>query len=404
MSFSSTFKQTLLVCLLLLTFQKISANTDQLYKMEDLEVLKNGKSYEEFFKHAKDVVPSKRTTYWSEMLSSMAMDYVDEKRRLQDYRDETFKKITEIASWPELKRDEFFQIKRNAYNLGHFRTCFVTKKKSECLMRMNEFWKEAFQDLETSYEMAKLHYGFFPNLSGIKYLSSILFQSEDQFYCDRELVKTMFITHLRQSNLAHLEGERKTYYLASLIGESCWNKVMPSVKKEMSVGEPSHQRNLFLALHIKGALNQREYSVWLTRYFLSSPPPGELMNLSWNEIKSMGQDFSKRESVLNELKSLDPLPGDLFKELDGKRAKVLTTYLRDNFPEYLGLYTKECLNYLEGHKVYAHGNPTPECHDLFRSVIKAKNEHTDFSNVIGSPFIDRYEKSVPIQLGLSEKL
>ena len=76
-----------------LLFCPISIHSKNLYSLADLEVLQKGKSYEEYFEHARDILPSKRNEYWIEMLSSMAIDYVDELRSQKQFNSKYYKKI-----------------------------------------------------------------------------------------------------------------------------------------------------------------------------------------------------------------------------------------------------------------------------------------------------------------------
>lgn len=350
------------------------------YNLADLEVLKSGKSYEEFFDHAHDIVPSQRNEYWREMVSAMATDYVDEKRNYKQYDLKTYKKVNELGLWPELRRDEFFQIKRNSFSLSYFRSCFThiqQNKKQTCRSQMEKFWKSAKQDLETSYQMAALHYGLFPGKSAHAYLGPILHQEDDQFYCSKPIVQNIFLSHLNNAGL-HLKGHaQRKIFMDGLISQSCWKKMVKPLKQALNQNGPMHGRSLFFALRLNDELSKVEYHEWMLRFFLQSPLPGELLNLSWNSLSKLSQDYSLRARVLKKIKERDPLPGELFKRLEGPRSQALAFHLQDSFPEYINSYAKTCLNYLEGKGHYPFGNPTPECHQFFRTTAKASKRVRD---------------------------
>jgi len=367
-----------------------------LYSIADLEVLSKGKSYEEFFAHARDVIPTQRTKYWTEMVSNMAIDFVDEKRELRQYNEQVYKKINELGLWPELKRDEFYQIKRNSYALSYFSNCLAKKEKKKCRTQMNSFWKTANKDLETSFQMAQIHYGFFPGENTMAFLRPILTQNEDQFYCGKDLVKEIFIRHLQLDNIHLKEAKQREAYLNTLISKSCWNKMVVELKTSLTQGPTLQGRSLFLALDINQNLDPIEYHEWMVRYFLEGPDAGDLLNLSWNALKYLGENFNLREKVQSQLMKRDPLPGHLLETLDQTRSQAMAFYLQETFPEYLSGYVKTCLNFLEGRGSFPYGNPTPACHSFFRTTEKGTKKLKD---LISSNWRTRYLKLIPILIG-----
>ncbi len=372
-----------------------------LYNLADLEVLKTGKSYEEFFEHTHDIIPSQRNEYWREMLSSMATDFVDEKRSYKQFDIKNYKKINELGHWPELKRDEFFQIKRNSFSLSYFRNCFTNKAKETCRAQMEKYWKTAKQDLETSYQMAALHYGLFPGVSGYDYLKHIVHQEDDQFYCSKPIVQNIFLAHLNNETL-HLKGHaQRKIFMDGLVSKSCWDKMVPTLKKALDEENPMRARSLFFALNLNKGLSPVEYHEWMVRFFIQAPLPGELLNLSWNSLKELASDYNLREKVLKKLKERDPLPGTLFERLESSRSQALAVHLQESFPEYINNYAKTCLNYLEGKGSYPFGNPTPECHQFFRTTAKATKK---VQQLLTPAWRDRYAALVPTHDNLTAAL
>ncbi len=362
------------------------------YSLADLEVLKSGKSYEEFFDHAHDIIPTGRNEYWREMLSSMAIDFVDEKRNFNQFDTATYKKISELSEWSELRRDEFFQIKRNSYSLSYFKTCFTKSDKFQCRKEMENFWKSASKDLETSYQMALLHFGFFPGPTGITYLENILHQEEDQFYCARPIVQNIFVQSITEENLHLMSMAQRKLFLDGAISKSCWNKITDALKKALETNRPFEGKSLFWALNLNHELDKLESHEWLMRYYLQSPPPGELLNLSWNALKELSDDYALREALLKKITQRDPLPGELFEQLESNRSQALAYHLQETFPEYIATYAKTCLQYLEGRGNFPYGNPTPQCHQFFRLTAKGPKKLRD---LLQSPWRERYQGLIP---------
>ena len=87
-----------------------------LYTLEDLTILKKQKNYFEFLNHALDIRPSKRDKNWDKMVQDMAVGFISSITAKKQISKDHFLFIEKLLSWPSLKNDEFFIIKRN--NMG----------------------------------------------------------------------------------------------------------------------------------------------------------------------------------------------------------------------------------------------------------------------------------------------
>ena len=101
---------------------------------------------------------------------------------------------------------------------------------------------------------------------------------------------------------------------------------------------------------------------------MSYPSPGELFEKSWKKLSEIGKDFRLRDKLIADFKKMDPLPGQIFKYSNEKRSLVIIKALLINFPEYIDLYSKTCLQYFEGTQNFPNGNPTIECVDWFKTA------------------------------------
>ena len=88
-------------------------NKAQLFSMEDLSILKAQKNFKEFLAHALDIRPSKRNKKWEKMVQDMATGHVTSILEKKQFSKKNFTFIESLLSWPTLKVDEFFLIKRN---------------------------------------------------------------------------------------------------------------------------------------------------------------------------------------------------------------------------------------------------------------------------------------------------
>lgn len=338
------------------------------YTKADLEILKNGKNYFEFFKHAKDIVPTQRDNSWLEMVSSMASEMVDFYRGQERYQRKNFESIEKLAQWPELVNDEFFQVKRNSYSIIYFKRCLLSEQKQTCYQEMKSFWKTARQDPETGYQLLVLAEGFFPHKNSWSFIKKSVQGPFSKFYCQKDIVIHTLEKRLRrlseQDYAAPTPSSHLKDKLKLLAAEQCWQKAAQGLAPRLLEGKAKNQAVIFFTLQSLGLLEKQLKYTYLSKYFLESPTPGPLLNLAWSALEKLSQDYDLRKKVLINFKEFDPLPGDIF-SLEEKN-QVFTKHLVKNFPEYVGHYTKTCVSYLSGKKVFPYGNPTVNCHQLFK--------------------------------------
>jgi hypothetical protein len=339
-------------------------NTRALYSISDLEVLQQANAYSEFFKHAHDILPTKRTKYWLNMVSNMAQAYIDDSTKQDNHDQPTFLKIEEISKWPELRGDEFFQIKRSRFSINYFKVCLSTLKPLLCKQQMLSFWKTARKDAETGFQLLQYFAGFFPRHDSWPLLRDILTKPAGKFYCGKPLVSSLTFEHLEKQHLYSDSSEKVKIYISQMSSEQCWKTMSSRATTWLDNTPVSQTKSLFVALSATQQLSSTDRSTWLTRYYLNSPGPGKLLNWSWSELEKLANDYSRRQSVLKRLLSLDPLPGNLFEHLSRKKNQTLFEHFTQSFPEYVQEYSKTCVAYREGRGVFPRGNPTIQCQKL----------------------------------------
>lgn len=343
------------------------------YSLADLEVLRDGNNYQEFFQHAKDILPTKRDKHWQDMLSNMASDYVDNLRRKKKFNLSSFKKVEELAKWPEQRRDEFFQVKRQSYAIEYFKTCLSSltgdkpaPSKSDCQKQMNDYWGNSNKEVEMAYQLLLLQVGFFPGQDTWSFLSPIISSELSNIYCERPIVKDAFLSKLHQMDLEEEDSNSLRFKIKSMATDECWKSLYPSLLSSLDELPTKEGHNLFRIGNILNIIPKEMADIWLVRYFLESPQPGKTFNQAWNVLSKLSQDYNTRMTVLKKLLTYDPLPGDIFSLKDKEKRRILTVTLSENFPEYIQKYAKTCMNYLTGSQTFPTGNPTKECHDLIQ--------------------------------------
>ena len=104
----------------------------------------------------------------------------------------------------------------------------------------------------------------------------------------------------------------------------------------------------------------------------------------------LGEDFKAREAVVKKLNSLDPLPDDIFGLSDPLREKTLFELINKNLPEYIGHYSKSCLDYYSGEKHFSNGNPTIKCRNFYQLFKKKYGQN--------HPKVQKFLKVTPFKL------
>ena len=198
------------------------------------------------------------------------------------------------------------------------------------------------------------------------YLAEILVRAEASVYCERKAVQDEFLSVMEKlGKSVDIGGE-----IEKLLHPTCWKRMAPGLKKRLL--ENSHAKSgtreeqLFNILTAKRALSEGEVDFYLALFILNGPKVGKTFNLAWNRMKMLGEDFSRRQKVLQRLAKLDPLPDALVGIPRADKRKTLLDFFSRHFPEYFNHYVKVCLNYLEGKGSHPRGNPTVRCRDFFR--------------------------------------
>jgi hypothetical protein len=357
--------------LLILSAYSSIASTSNVYTIDDLKVLAEGNSYREFLAHAKDIAPTKRDKQWRRLVVSQAIGLVDELRSEKNFKKKSFKLAESIASWTILKRDEFYQIKRDAYALSYFNHCFTHASQIKlCRRELLAFWQRSLKKPDTGFKLATLLQGFLPTSEKWSLIKEVMTQADSHFYCQKPLILNTFITHLTSLELEITNNIARKFKLQAMADIKCWNALLPQIKQELWTLPPTEGRNLYHTLISFNQLNQTDQDLWLTLYLLDNPVVGDLFNIAWNRLKELGSQFKRRHAVHQRLRTNEPLPGNSFNH----KSLSITRHFNRYFPEYIATYAKTCVDYLEGNKHFNYGNPTIYCDQLFTRDKKGNNK------------------------------
>ena len=342
------------LCLLLAIFiHSAHGQSKQIYALEDLEVLANEKSFSEFFIHAKDVVPSKRSSKWKSLVSTMSSSYLN-RLMVVEITPMEFETTQQISKWASLKEDEFFIEKYSKVAVRYFDQCFKLRGKL-CGPIVNKFVKTNTINKKLGVELANLMY-----INGIQkdlypLIRPMAQDTLGEFYCGKMPTSQIILDDIYRSS-----GE------IAKIHSDCLKTLKPLIVTSLTkANSPLARYTSYTILEKSGTLSPLQKSVYLTGQLISSFTLDSSQTLqAFNELKKLSESAAQRERVMNQLKEMVPLPGKVFK-LRTKSSYAIISGLLRYMPEYLDFYATTCIDHLSGKKSTIGGNPATECHEFF---------------------------------------
>lgn len=378
-----------LICFLFLINNPIlnAVESGSLYTLKDLEILEKEKNYEEFLQHANDIRPSFRNQLWKEMTENMALLYVNAAISKKSIDLKTFGFIESINLWPVLREDEFFQLKRENFALLYFKKCLNRPNNSNCMNEWDKFWASSRKPPELGLKMAEIIQTKNLDLNLWPYLQIAAKDDLSNLWCQRDILKSYLIGELIKIFGQKLSEFDQKMNIQNLAATQCYESNISYFKSMMNKEEDIVKREtLFLTLLTLNKLTTKEKDLFLLHYILKGPSVGDTFNLSWNNLRELGQNFPRRKAMMNYLKGLETLPDDLFASSDLSKKSELLNLLNQNFPEYLDYYSKLCLSFYEGTKKFPNGNPTMNCKEFYKL--------TNGKNILDSSWHLNFKKAV----------
>lgn len=342
------------------------------YNLADLTVLHSEGSAREFLDHALDIRPSERAQVWKTMVGEMAQKYARTLTTSSEIPRGDFVKMEEIYRWPVLRQDDVFRVRRNEVGTKYLKNCL--RAENPCWNDLVSFWKEDSSDPDMAVGLAEL----VKDRSDAPYSLWTLLERPlktpfSEFYCKK--------TFVREALWKKLEGDylkiaREESFLGK-IEETIHADCLPSLIEEARarIYRPVKDGDRELAYEILSSTRKADQKLkdfFFTLYLLEHPSQGELMNLSWNNLTELGKSATRRETVLEEMKNLDPLPDDIMGSMDLTKKRAILRHVKANFPEYFDFYSEQCVAYYGGKKKFSKGNPTMKCQDLMNSDLASE--------------------------------
>lgn len=339
------------------------------YQLTDLEVLVAEGSHAEFFRHALDIRPSERLDPWRAMVSKMGDLYSRQVLQKIELEKKDFLKVEELYTWPALKADDVFRLRRQEIGLRYLKSCL--KNQNPCWNELKLFWEKDKTDADTAFKLAEITLTL-PNspLSTWTLLEVALKSPLSEFYCKKDFVMDALwgkieIDYIRLGPEGDLMKK-----IDQTIHPDCVPILVGEARKRLYQPTKTFDRELaFQVLKSQSKANSEVTDFFYTVYLLDTPSQGELFNYSWNRVRELGQKAARREAVLAKLKNLDPLPDTILSSLDQTKKRVILNHFKTYFPEYLDFYTDQCVKFYGGKGSFPSGNPTIHCQEFMNSEL-----------------------------------
>lgn len=342
-----------------------------LYSKEDLNILFQNQQYLEFLAHAKDLRPTERDSVWEKQVLEMAQIFIEEINSQKAYTQRNKNEISRLMELAKINQNEVFLLARKDFMIGYLEECFRSNMKN-CIEQAQQILKETPQkesltDIPASFGLVLLA----NNVNSIEiihpFLKDAFISERSQFLCKKEAVRNYILSWFKNFNATLRSKKEIKLFSADNFHPNCLSSVLNFYVTNFSLLQsPIDREQIISWLYQSEYLSMEEIRTLLTVYLLKGPVNGDMFNFAWNSIRDMGENYLLRTPVLNKLKTLDPLPDEIFGLSDPLREKTLFELVSKNLPEYIDYYSKNCIDYYTGSKTFPNGNPTMNCKDFAR--------------------------------------
>lgn len=373
-------KSFILIIFFCLACVNNASSQENLYNMNDLNVLQKDKSFIEFFQHAKDIRPGLRDDNWHNLVKNMSMEMLDKIQKKNLVSETDFNLVKKISEWSSLKNDEFFLRKRNLVAIKYYSNCSQSLKWEKCYQEILDFYKKNDQNAELGVGLAKALYNQNPVFKDkkpneeviLKYdlwplVATMAKSSIGEFYCAKEPMQTLIINKLYQK-----VKDNNQFNPNAFVHKDCFKVLIPNLKANLLSSNNTYIRSkTFHILNRNSTINIEDRSQFYLMELLDGTNNDKQQTLkSFEVLKQLSNNEALRSKILNRLEGIIPLPGKVF-SLESNSAKAITSGLSRYIPEYIDFYASTCLNHLSGIAKTEGGNPATYCHEFYKMAQKS---------------------------------
>lgn len=345
------------------------SKANDIYTLADLEVLASEGAQEEFFNHALDIRPSERQDAWKTMVIKMG-DHLTKGLLTKPAIDrEDFLKTEKLYDWSALKNDDLYKLRRQEIGIKYLQKCL--KNETPCWEDLKAFWEKDKSNPEVGFKLAELTLPYKDSpYTSWTLLENALKSNLSEFYCKKEFVINTLWSKLEVDYIRlGPKGDLMTK-IDQTIHPDCMPWLLKESRKRLLYPPKLLDRELsYQILKSQRKINQNLEDFFYVAYLLDNPSQGELFNYSWNRLKQLGSAPARRDAVLSQLKSLDPLPDSILSSLDQTKKRVILDHFKRYFPEYFNFYADQCIDFYGGKGSFPSGNPTVNCQNFMSSEL-----------------------------------
>lgn len=333
-----------------------------MYSMKDLKILSSQNDFIEYFEHAKDIIPSKRSNKWKKMTSDLGIRFV--KSLLKKETPLTKKEqqvLDKISNWAIFKKNEIFFMEKRPLSLSSIEKCLSLKNEANCLtLAKNIFIKDPAPEFGIEI-LKKFKSQKSKNLE--IFILPMLKSNICSFYINnsplKDIVKKLFETNSK-------------FFIDTNIEKDCREDLSKNLLKDLYLTESNIARkNIMHTLRKWGKLHSNDIYYYNMAQFLDDYQfPKELILTKWKTFKTLGKNERVRTIVLKKLLTRRPLHGKILYN-NSKESKAILSAIKRYIPEYFLEYANICIDYFKGKKPA----PSTDCHQLFK-----KSQAADFFN------------------------
>ncbi len=339
------------------------------YDLKDLKSLANDKEFQEFFNHAKDILPKNRNRDWEGLVNKTFTEYLTLLEKTAPLNKESFQTLLKLNSWKILRNNGTRLNKMNDL----LRKSLIKKfqnsaKKAVPLIKV--FWIQNFNDSKIGYALGKEILRKLPdNDLGLQMISAGFRSSISDVYCSDNQIHSLLIKGLEKVYKNLNSNEEFDVKLSNYMNRKCWNALAPVlISKVEDPKVNSSQKKIIIEILSSDFSTEsliKNYARFL--YMLDAPVKSNTLNKSWELLENLKNDPQMRESIIKKLTELEIIPDRTFENLKNDQNYYLARNLLKNFPEFSDSYSKKCISFLKGKQQL---NPTLHCQNFYRVLRK----------------------------------
>ena len=312
--------------LIIFIFSAGNSYSRELYTLQDLKILAQEKEFSEFFEHAKDISPSNRDSEWSQLVSQMGIEYL---QNLKIKKYDLPSDIKSISKWFVLSKHEFFKDELNKFILRLSQNCLDSLAYKDCKESIKNNFSFATNPITgvEIYEKIIEKNPSWPKVELYTYLEKILKSEIAEFYCDDPPVQAFFKQNI---SLNHISPEKLQLH------KDCQKHSFVPARQLLVHNNITIRDRAKEYLRFYNAYTQKDQVLYSFMNFLDNKKDAEAIS----SLTSLSKNPQLRAEILELFKKDTPYLN--INKICFKRSLVKTKLINRSFPEFIQSEVKKC--------------------------------------------------------------